>query len=262
MGLFRTGDTTNIIRLDETGSTNADALSLALEGADLPFWVTARLQTGGKGRAGRTWVSEPGNLFASVAFELKAELSVAPQLALVAGVSLFDAVRGVCGAELPLQLKWPNDLLSGEAKAAGVLIESTFDFRRARRIVVIGYGVNVVSRPKVGGRLVTSLASQGCHVSLEDVFAGLIGSFQTALRTWSEGEGFETLRQAWLARATPIGTQICVNTGKALEAGAFAGLDRDGALLLQDHTGHVRHFTFGDVALLGDVPSRVQLPSD
>ena len=88
-----TGHGPRIIQLDETGSTNADAMRLALAGEPLPLWVAAKRQTAGRGRAGRSWISGAGNLQASLAVVCAAPLGSAGQLSLVAGISAFDAVR-------------------------------------------------------------------------------------------------------------------------------------------------------------------------
>src|SRR6476646_132144 len=116
-----------ILHLAETGSTNADAMRLGVGGEDLPLWVIADVQTGGRGRSGRTWVSQPGNLHASLALCCTAPMEKAGQLSLLAGISVIDAIRDIMdlapGTEL--RLKWPNDILIGIAKAGGILVEST-----------------------------------------------------------------------------------------------------------------------------------------
>ena len=132
-----------IVRLVETGSTNADAMARALAGEPLPFWVSAGRQTAGRGRSGRAWESSLGNLHASLAIHLDCELARAAQLSLVAGVAVAGALRALAPdprvAE-PIQLKWPNDILIGDAKCGGILIESACDFRRKGLIAVIGIG--------------------------------------------------------------------------------------------------------------------------
>ena len=116
-----------ILHLRETGSTNADAMRLALKGEDLPLWVIADRQTAGRGRAGRTWTSPPGNLYASLAFCCEAPIEQAGQLSLIAGISLIDAIRTntELAPDAGLRLKWPNDVLVGLSKVGGILVEST-----------------------------------------------------------------------------------------------------------------------------------------
>ena len=116
-----------IIVLGETGSTNKDAMRLAFSGEPLPLWITAERQTDGRGRSGRTWVSNAGNLQASLALTCQAPLKSAPELSFVAGIALIEAVRATSplAETIHLRLKWPNDLLIGPAKAGGILVETT-----------------------------------------------------------------------------------------------------------------------------------------
>jgi BirA family biotin operon repressor/biotin-[acetyl-CoA-carboxylase] ligase len=112
--------------LDQVGSTNREALALAQCGETGPLWIAARRQTAGRGRGSRQWASVPGNLHASLLIELACVPAVTPQLALLAGVATLDAIReAACGGPAGLRLKWPNDVLIGEAKCAGILVETS-----------------------------------------------------------------------------------------------------------------------------------------
>ena len=134
------------LRYDEiTESTNTRALALAGEGA--PEWtvVVAGHQTAGRGRLGRTWLSEPGAaLLCSVVLRPDLEPSRAGLLTLLAGVAMAEAARVACDAEV--RCKWPNDLMVGERKAGGILAESAVAGARLAH-VVIGAGVNVTAAP-------------------------------------------------------------------------------------------------------------------
>ncbi|RZL52832.1 MAG: biotin--[acetyl-CoA-carboxylase] ligase, partial [Sphingomonas sp.] len=134
----------------ETGSTNADMRLLARQGAEEGLWLRAERQTAGKGRLGRQWVSEPGNLYASTLVRLRPADPAPATLALVAAVALHRAV----GVFLPdaARLKWPNDLLLGDAKLSGILLE------RSEDAVVVGIGVNLAHHPDLPDRATTSLA--------------------------------------------------------------------------------------------------------
>lgn len=244
-------DRHTIIRLQETGSTNKDAMRLALSGEPVPLWVTAERQTGGRGRQGRSWTSLTGNLHASVAFSTLAPPQAAGQIALVAGLMVYDAVARTTGLDHggALRLKWPNDLLVNGAKVAGILVESAYPAREGAPglLAVIGFGVNVVCVPELD-RPVTSLAQNGAAVDAEIVFAALADSYQTWLDNWSEGRGFAHIRSQWLKRAGPLGEPIRVNTGLGEVAGTFQGLSETGGLLAQVD-GRIEEFSFGDVAL-------------
>src|SRR5581483_12488089 len=109
------------------GSTNAEALTRAAAGEHGPLFIAAERQSAGRGRRGRTWISEPGNLHATLLIADPAPPAASPQLCFVAALALHDAVLDGCAGLAParLKLKWPNDLLLDGMKAAGILIEGT-----------------------------------------------------------------------------------------------------------------------------------------
>lgn len=239
------------IVLKDVGSTNTEALARAAAGEAGPVWVMARRQTKGRGRSGRAWTSDPGNLYASLLQRLRCPQSVVHQLSLLSGVAVFDAVRAVADAHpLPgLRLKWPNDVLIGGAKCAGILPESQHGGASGEVIVVIGIGINLSSHPDDLGRPATHLAAHGMHVAPEQMLPTLAQAMATWLEVWDCGRNFAAVRAAWLERAGPLGEPITVNTGTERTFGNFLGLDGDGALLLRDHLGNDRRVAYGDVAL-------------
>lgn len=245
------------VAAEETASTNADALALVRSGERCPpFWVTAKRQTAGRGRDGRVWVSLPGNVHASLAVPLDCEVRIAPQVSLVAGVGVFDALSGLTGLSggrcVPrsgeLRLKWPNDILIGSAKCGGVLVQTTAD-PADRLVAVVGIGLNVAAYPLTGEREATGLIAEGFDVNADEVFSRVASAMDAALQVWDFGRGFEAIRARWLAAGTPIGTAMSVNSGAGVTAGWFAGLDEDGALLMRDTHGVAQRITFGDVLL-------------
>lgn len=239
-----------IIRLTETGSTNKDAMRLALQGEPLPLWVTAGRQTSGRGRQGRAWTSIPGNLHASVAFSTSAPPEALGQIALVAGLMFHDAVSQVSGLDVRagLRLKWPNDLLIGQEKVGGILVESTLTNLNGGPVaVVIGFGLNTVQAPDLD-RPVTSLALHAKKASAENVLAALAERCETWLETWDEGRGFAAIRAHWLTRGGAVGEAITINTGRGAVTGTYQGLSDTGSLLVQTADG-LEDYNFGDVAL-------------
>ncbi len=240
-----------ILRLSETGSTNADALRLALAGEVLPLWVVAGRQTAGKGRAGRTWASTPGNLHASLAIISQAPAHQAGELALIAGIALFDAVRAISplAETIGIRLKWPNDLLIGTAKAGGILVETTSARGEPGFLAVLGFGLNIASHPDDLGRAATSFAANGASVTAEDVRASLAGHLENGLGQWDNGRNFAAVREAWMARAGALGEAITVQTVSGPMSGTYQGLDGSGALLAEV-SGHIQAITYGDVALI------------
>jgi len=236
---------TPIERHSALDSTNAEAMRRAVRGERGPLWIMADTQVAGRGRAGRSWSSEAGNLHASLLITMPAPVPHAYQLALIAGVAVFDAIEAGA-APAGLSLKWPNDILIADEKAGGILIESSTG--AAGLTAVIGIGVNVATAPPLPDRAATCLAAHGPapepHLLLERIAA----SMTVWLALWDEGRGFAAVREAWLRRAHPIGERMSINTGAERVSGAFLGLDPDGALILDNEAG-VRRFTFGDVSL-------------
>lgn len=140
----------------------------------------------------------------------------------------------------PLQLKWPNDLLLGGGKLAGILLERSGDR------VVIGFGVNLAAAPDLADRKTASLRGA---VSPQ-VFAPLLaGSFGRLLSLWRCAEP-EALARAWMARAHPVGTPLTVHVGREESvAGIFDGIEPDGALRLRKQGDDLEIVRAGDVAL-------------
>ncbi|GGO90211.1 biotin--[acetyl-CoA-carboxylase] ligase [Stakelama pacifica] len=227
----------------ETGSTNADMAALALAGAAEGDWLRAERQSAGRGRQGRQWASEAGNLYASTLVRLRPSDPPAPGLGFVAAVALHDAVAAYIG-EGRAVLKWPNDVLVEGAKLSGILLERTGD------AVVAGFGVNLAHHPRDLDRPATSLCALGSAVAPGDFLETLAESLRRRLSQW-RGEGFGAIREVWMARAHPVGSALSVRQpeGAALQ-GLFDGIDSDGALRLRlaDGSRHVMHA--GDIFLI------------
>jgi BirA family transcriptional regulator, biotin operon repressor / biotin---[acetyl-CoA-carboxylase] ligase len=244
----------SILHLPEVDSTNAEAMRRALAGAEPPLWIVAGRQTRGRGRSGRPWQSQfSGNLYASLLLRLGCPLEVAAQLSLVAGIAVIDAINSLrpAGGLPGLQLKWPNDILIGPAKAGGILIESSQQaagHQAGALIAVIGIGINLIAAPDDTGRSVTSLNLHNIQATPDAMLDALRWHMDQWLSIWQGGAGFAICREAWLGRALMIGTELSVNAGSGPVSGRFAGLAGDGALLLQTSAGRIR-FSFGDVTL-------------
>ncbi|MBY0562175.1 biotin--[acetyl-CoA-carboxylase] ligase [Hyphomicrobium sp.] len=243
-----------IVHLAETASTNADAMRLGLSGEELPLWVIADTQTGGRGRSGRAWVSEPGNLHASVAFRSDAPLEKAGQLSLLAGIAVIDAVRATMdlapGTEL--RLKWPNDILIGSAKAGGILVESTSVRAGPGFLAILGFGLNLISAPDSLGRAVTALSQHGKSPEPLVFLEMLSEKVAFWLGRWQAGEGFAAIREAWMERAGAIGERITINTAAGLLSATYQGLSETGALRA-DVGGTIKEISYGDVMLVDQI---------
>ena len=201
-------------------------------------WLVALRQDSGKGRQGRQWQSLGGNFFGSTMVELRASDPPAPSLTLAAGLALIEAAD-IAAPDRDLMLKWPNDLMSGGAKLAGILLERSGDR------IVAGFGVNLAAAPGIEGKATADLG----RVIAPQAFAPLLAaSFARLLQAWRSSEP-EAFARAWLARAHPVGTALTVHSGKDdVATGAFAGIEPDGALRL-DWGGEIHLVRAGDVHL-------------
>jgi BirA family biotin operon repressor/biotin-[acetyl-CoA-carboxylase] ligase len=221
-----------------TASTNADLLVEAQAGAPDGLWLRAETQTGGRGRAGRSWLSPPGNLYASTIVRLCPGDPDAATLALTASVALEEVASAYAGPG-KLQLKWPNDLMAGRAKIAGILLERVGD------AVVIGFGVNLAHHPAELERPTSSLAALGGAIPDPGEFlVELANAFARWLARW-RGEGLAPVRTRWIERAHAVGTALV----SADVEGLFEGLDPTGALLLRRADGRIETVRAGDVFL-------------
>jgi BirA family biotin operon repressor/biotin-[acetyl-CoA-carboxylase] ligase len=208
-------------------------------------WLVADRQSAGRGRAGRVWSDGYGNFMGSTVVRLRASDPLPQTLALVAGVALHEAVAEVSGRLEGLLLKWPNDLLVGDAKLAGILLERQGD------CVVVGIGVNLAQAPQVEGRSTTALSALGQSIARDSFAATLSERFADALIRWHLGE-WPVLRTQWLSRALPTGTLVSVKDRDHGEImGAFAGIDDDGVALLRLANGAVHAIHAGDIEMVG-----------
>jgi BirA family biotin operon repressor/biotin-[acetyl-CoA-carboxylase] ligase len=237
------------IAYDTLGSTNAEALALARNGERGPLWITARLQSAGRGRRGSIWVSPAGNLHATLLLTEPSRPAFAPQLSFVVALAVHDATTECAPALGPaLKLKWPNDLLLGAAKIGGILIESENEPAFA---AAIGIGINCAHHPQDTPYPATDLATAGAQVTPERLLRALMAAMQARLEQWQEGAGFAAIRKAWLARAAGLGDSIKVRLPERELSGRFEGLDETGRLLLQT-AGAVMPITAGEVFGFGD----------
>ncbi|MBT3070403.1 biotin--[acetyl-CoA-carboxylase] ligase [Rhodomicrobium sp. Az07] len=238
-----------VLRFDSIDSTNEEALRQLAGGARLPFWIVARTQTKGRGRAGRSWQSPAGNVYATLVLKTGASAATATQLSFVAGLAAYDAAAAHLAPDEAsrLRLKWPNDLMLGRAKLAGNLLESISLAEDRSLAVVLGVGMNVAAPPADTGREVASLGLVSS--SVEAVFASLARAFDIRLARWDEGRGFPAIREAWLSRALALNEKISVNLNNSIIRGRFCGVDDTGALMLTTEAGVVMTVTAGDIYL-------------
>jgi BirA family transcriptional regulator, biotin operon repressor / biotin---[acetyl-CoA-carboxylase] ligase len=234
-----------LVAHDVLGSTNAEALSLARQGERGPLWITAGRQTAGRGRRGRSWVSEPGNLYASLLLGDPASPEHWPELSFVAALAVHDAVAELAPGLKPRPtIKWPNDLLLSGKKFAGILIEGEGGHDGA---VAVGIGVNCTSHPAGTDHPATDLAAAGAALAPAMLLGALSAKMLGRLAQWNRGEGFATVRADWLARAAGLGEEVRVRMTDREVSGRFEALDQAGGLILRRADGHAETVAAGDL---------------
>lgn len=193
---------------------------------------------------GRAWASPSGNFYGSTLVRPLAGDPPPASLAFVAAIALHDTLLRLVPS-LSATLKWPNDVMVGDAKLSGILLE-----RSGEGAVVVGIGVNLAFHPLDVPRPVTSLAAQGADVPVPVFQQELADRFAAWLAMW-RADGLRAICTEWLARAHRIGTPLSVTEadGQVLP-GAFDGLAADGALQLRLADGQVRAIHAGDVFLV------------
>jgi BirA family biotin operon repressor/biotin-[acetyl-CoA-carboxylase] ligase len=241
--------------LESIGSTNAEAMARARQGERGPIWFVTSEQTAGRGRRSRPWIASRGNLASSVLEVMDVSPAVAATLGFAAGLALEAALRAVSieaslrsagSDDMKYSLKWPNDVLAGRKKLAGILLEAeaVADNRLA---VVAGIGTNVIAAPEGMPTPATSLAALGVQIGAEELFAALSDAWAQFRALWDNGRGFAEIRRLWLARAAGLGQPVAINTGGSTVQGTFDTIDEQGCLIVRTSDGRRVPISAGDV---------------
>lgn len=209
-------------------STSLEAKRRAALGEAGPLWIVALHQTAGYGRRGTEWLQSEGDIAATFLFRPGAPAERLPELSFVAALGLFDAITRFA-PRAPLSLKWPNDILAGGAKLAGLLLELVGDLP----LVALGAGVNIVTAPQgmayPTARLIDFIAPPP---PTPRVFVETLDeTFAFRRRQWAD-QGFAPIRADWLDRATGRGEKLRVETPGGVIEGVFEDLDLSGGLIL------------------------------
>ncbi len=235
-----------LIARDTLGSTNDEARRLAREGAADGTLVWALEQTAGHGRRGRFWSSPRGNLYLSLVVRPACAPECAAQLGFVAALAVESTLSELAPGLAGLACKWPNDVLAGGRKIAGILLESEMGADAKLAFLVVGVGINLAAAPPDTEFPATSVAGEGHPAPTpEAALETFARRFEAWARRW-RAEGFGVVRDAWLARAVALGEAIEVRLDTATLHGKFVDIDQHGTLLLETEGG-LRQVSAGDV---------------
>lgn len=255
--------------VEETGSTNADALELARQGEPEGVVLVADHQHAGRGRVGRRWTAPPGSsLLVSVLLRPPAEVMDACPMALA--VAAAEAVEQVAGfsprLKWPNDLVWPGDLSAPDRKLAGILAEADWPvgspasggYRPAgpaeRVVVVAGIGINVTWPVDLPEELV-DIAIACNHITdvavdREDLLIALLRRFDERYSAMVAGSDRADLVEEWRARSATLGRQVRIDPGTDDVEGTAIDITEDGHLVVETPDGGRRTFAVGDVVHL------------
>jgi BirA family biotin operon repressor/biotin-[acetyl-CoA-carboxylase] ligase len=235
----------------ETGSTNDDALAAVKDGAPHGAVFVAESQTRGRGRRGHTWTSPPSaNLTFSLLLRPRVPAERVAQLALVAGLAVRAAVAPLVNE--PIAVKWPNDVVLGRRKLAGILVESRLSGAIVEAVVVgIGLNVHMDSLPPDIAAVATSLALLGAEgVRREALLVDVLAAFEVRLGRFlshgPHGAGLAPLLDELRVHDALLDQSITVGGVR----GVGAGIAEDGSLLVRDGEGRVHPVNSGTVERL------------
>ena len=224
----------DFVILDETESTNSEALKLA-KFTDKPTFVVAKKQTNGRGRVDRSWLDPGGNFSGSILIKIDEDLQSLALRSFVAALSVFDAIDQKIGKEHELVIKWPNDLLLNGKKICGILLE-TRNFGTVSALV-IGIGVNLLSSPNLDknqniiikpGSILGETGVKLDPIDFSELIADQYALRENQFRTM----GFSKIREIWMDRATKLGKKITARTPNFEYHGIFDSVDEKGQLIL------------------------------
>lgn len=235
----------------ETTSTNDVAEKLARDGVKQGAVIFAESQTKGRGRLGRKWESPVGKgLWFSVLLRPQLLPTEATQLTVVAATALARAVQSQ--TDIAPDIKWPNDLLIGGRKVAGILTEMSAEVDRVNHVIIgIGLDVNQAASdfPPDVRKLATSLKlERGQPVHRGDLAAAILIELERDYARVCRGE-FTALADEWESRCTTIGQHVTVLIGERRVQGRAESLDDSGALLLRTEHGRIERIIGGDVTV-------------
>nr|WP_221212335.1 biotin--[acetyl-CoA-carboxylase] ligase [Brevundimonas lenta] len=235
--------------LDHTDSTNAEARRRAEAGETGPLWIAARRQTAGRGRRGRAWESDTGNLFATLLTTTRKPPAEAAQVTFIAALAVADLLDAYAPPSL-VTIKWPNDVMLAGQKASGILVESGAHAMGGLWLAV-GVGVNLAHAPEGTERPATALAHHlagdfAAPPSVDVAARTLSEAFAVWMVRW-ESLGFQPILDAWQARTPGLDGPAVARLGHETVEGRAEGVAPDGALRLRLADGSLRLISAGDV---------------
>ena len=241
-----------IVRKEITGSTNLDIRELAIRGAKEGTVVCADVQTAGRGRRGRTWVSEKGE---SLLFSLLLRPDILPdkasQITLLMALAVTKVIRE--RYDLIAGIKWPNDIVINGKKICGILTELYPD-TDGRYFVIVGCGINVGQKdiPDELQEMATSVALESSSVIVtEELLAEILSEFEQYYDKFLQSETLEAFTDEYNEWLISHDKEVRVLDPKGEFAGISKGINAKGELLVQLADGSIKEVYAGEVSVRG-----------
>ena len=239
----------NIVYFDSTDSTNTQAERLAGEGAPEGTLVIAESQTAGRGRLGRKWESPPGvNLYFTLILRPEIPPAAAPMITLAAGAALAKSVRALY--DLPAAIKWPNDMLIGFKKCAGILTEMKAESGRVRHVLLgVGVDVNMTKDmfPEEIRKISTSIyLSRGERADRAGLLRRFLMEMEGLYGNIVSGEK-EVVLDAWRDLSCTLGRRVTVKGLWGERTGTAVDIDASGGLVIREDNGEAGTVVSGDL---------------
>lgn len=232
---------------DACESTNLLARELATEAPSHPIWIVAGTQTSGRGRQGRKWVSESGNLYASLLFRPRLKPADLAALPFVISLAVRDSILRMGVEEGLVKCKWPNDILVSGKKVSGILIETCSEGSEDVGHVIVGIGINLLHHPQEAQFPATNLKTVSSKVTPpEQAISILASSVKEQLDAWRIDD-FETIRQNWQACAWGLGEKHRIRTSESDYEAQLLGLNTQGGLEVSLENGEKRTIYAADI---------------
>ncbi len=239
------------MRFDEIESTNTQAINQAKRGADEGLCVVARQQTAGRGRHGRTWISEKdAGLFFSIVLRPKIEIKFLPLITLMSAAAVHDTLETLY--KIDCDIKWVNDIHVDGKKICGILAE-TCDTNKGLAIIV-GIGINLKSSnfPPEIAETATSIEAETNNAANAEILLQKLTFFLSNYCDILDGaNGAEKIRGEWIVRSSyAFGKSVKVVLENETIHGTTRGIEENGALRVETGSGEIRTIHAGDVTQL------------
>jgi BirA family biotin operon repressor/biotin-[acetyl-CoA-carboxylase] ligase len=241
----------HIIRVDSVSSTNSILKQLVADGAKEGTVVVAKQQTAGRGRAERQWHSPLGGLYFSLMVR-PPPMRRPTDLALLTGAAMAQTVKRFFSPEIPVGVKWPNDVLIQGKKVGGVLCEALGTGKTTEIIIGVGININTPASELTAFSHIPFQASSFCEVSsgkhfdLEEVLQTFLAIFFEIYETYLQ-DGFRFVQNLWERECLLLGKKIELNENDSKIQGTFLGIDGQGALVISTPDGNRRSFVTGEI---------------